>query len=282
MVIPLYDDNPFERTKLPLVTWGLIVVNVIVFIIELGTTGVDRIDSMSLAWGVVPADIMHAFDTITPWRTCATLVTATFVHAGWEHIIGNMIFLSVFGDDIELALGRFRFLVFYLLVGVVANLGYVVVNANSTTPLVGASGAISGVLAAYLMLRPCAYITALVFVRIARIQAFWVIGLWIAIQFYRIVTNEQDDVAYLAHLGGLVAGGALFALMKPRDVTLFECIPQPGEETPNEETAETAVSDKSAMEEYRWLRDLPAPSQARETRDKSRSAGPMRKPRNLR
>jgi len=280
MVIPLYDDNPFERKQLPVVTWCLIAVNVVVFIIELGTMGVDRIDSMSLAWGVIPEHIMHAFDGITPWRTCATLVTGTFIHAGWEHIVGNMIFLFVFGDDIEFALGRFRFLVFYLLVGIAANLGYVVVNAGSTTPLVGASGAISGVLSAYLMLRPCAYITTLVFVRIARIQAFWVIGLWIAIQLYRIVTNEQDDVAYLAHLGGLIAGAALFALMKPADVTLFECIPQPGEETPNEETVESAR--KPAMEEYPWLRDPRAPFQATETRNKSRSASPKRKPRNPR
>jgi len=232
MVIPLYDDNPFERARLPVVTWCLIAVNVVVFFIELGSSGgPDNLDSVSRAWGVIPAHIMHASDSVIPWRIYATLVTGTFLHAGWEHIIGNMIYLFVFGDDIELALGRFRFLVFYLLVGVAANLGYVVANASSITPLVGASGAISGVLAAYLMLRPCAYITAFVIARIARIQAYWVIGIWIALQLYYIITNEQDDVAYLAHLGGLVAGAALFALMKPKDVSLFECIPQAGEET---------------------------------------------------
>jgi membrane associated rhomboid family serine protease len=230
-ILPLYDDDPFERAHLPVVTWCLIVVNVVVFFIELGTSAGDAFDSMNHAWGVIPAHIMHPSPDGPAWRSYATLATATFLHGGWEHIIGNMIYLFVFGDDIELALGRFRFLAFYLLVGIAANLGYAALNADSTTPLIGASGAVSGVLAAYLMLRPCAYVTVLIISRTGRIQAYWVIGAWIALQLYYFVTNAQDGVAYLAHLGGLVIGAGSFVLMKPKGVTLFECIPQPGEET---------------------------------------------------
>ncbi|MGO9361764.1 MAG: rhomboid family intramembrane serine protease [Xanthobacteraceae bacterium] len=231
MVLPLYDDNPFERPAPPVVTWCLIVANVFVFVVQLGSQSGDLIDSTSLAWGVIPAHIMHPPADVPPWRTYATLVTATFLHGGWMHIIGNMIYLFVFGDDIEFALGRTRFLAFYLLVGIAANLGFAAINADSTTPLIGASGAISGVLAAYLMLRPCAYVTVMVVGRIARLQAYWVIGGWIALQLFYFLTDTQDGVAYLAHLGGLVAGAGLFALMKPQGVSLFECIPQPGEET---------------------------------------------------
>jgi membrane associated rhomboid family serine protease len=231
MVLPLYDDDPFERPVPPVVTWCLIVANVFVFFFQLGSQTGDLVDSMSLDWGVIPAHIMHPPADVPAWRTYATLLTATFLHGGWMHIIGNMIYLFVFGDDIEEALGRVRFLAFYLLVGVAANLGFAALNADSTTPLIGASGAISGVLAAYLMLRPCAYVTVLVFGRIGRLQAYWVIGGWIALQLFYFLTDTQDGVAYLAHLGGLVAGAGLFALMKPRGVSLFECIPQPGEET---------------------------------------------------
>ena len=229
MVLPLYDDNPFERASPAVVTWLLIAVNVIVFFIELGTGDQSSIDTLSASWGAIPAHIVHPPAAVPPWRTYATLVSAMFLHAGWLHLIGNMIYLFVFGDDIEDVLGRARYLAFYLLSGIVAALGYVLCNAASTAPLIGASGAISGVLAAYLMLRPCAHVSVIVFGRFARVRAYWVIGFWIVLQLYYFLSNEQDGTAYLAHLGGLVAGAVLFVLMKPSGVALFDCVPQPGE-----------------------------------------------------
>jgi membrane associated rhomboid family serine protease len=231
MVFPLYDDDPFQRQRPPVVTWLLIAVNVVVFFGELATAGSDLAGPLIDQWALIPAHIVHTPADTTFWRSDVTLVTAMFLHGGWLHIIGNMIYLFVFGDDIEDALGPVRFLCFYLLVGVAANLGYVFLSNDTTTPLLGASGAIAGVLSAYLMLRPCAHVTVFLFGRIARVRAYWVIGFWIVLQLYSFLSNEQDGVAYLAHLGGLVAGAVLLVLMKPAGVHLFECIPQPGEET---------------------------------------------------
>lgn len=230
MVLPLYDDNPFERPKLPVVTWLLIAVNWVVFFLELWSMGADLTGATIDQWAVIPAHIMHPAADVPVWRTYATLLTATFLHGGWDHILGNMIYLFVFGDDIEEALGSARFLVFYLLVGILGHLSYVMFNAASTTELIGASGAIAGVLSAYLMLRPCAHVTAVFFGRTGRVRAYWPIGFWIALQLFYILSHEQDGTAYLAHVGGLVAGALLFVVMKPAAVTLFECIPQPGEE----------------------------------------------------
>jgi membrane associated rhomboid family serine protease len=232
MVLPLYDDNPFKLPRPPLVTWLLIAANAVVFLSELAAMGSDLTGPMLDNWAVIPAHIAHPPD-VPVWRTWATLVTATFLHGGWDHILGNMIYLFVFGDDIEEALGPFRYLAFYLLVGIAANLGYVAFNADSAAPLIGASGAISGVLAAYLMLRPCAHVTV-IFTFIAyraRVRAYWPIGGWILLQLYYFATDTQDGVAYLAHLGGLLAGAMLFVVLKPAGVALFECIPQAGEET---------------------------------------------------
>jgi membrane associated rhomboid family serine protease len=225
MVFPVYDHDPFEAERLPLVTWSLIGVNVLVFLIQLSLGGgdADSSDPLAATYGIVPAVIAGHAPNAAPIPAFATLITGMFVHAGWGHILGNMIYLWVFGDDIEEAMGRLRFLAFYLMSGIAASLVYVACNAQSTEPLVGASGAISGVLAAYLMLRPCAKVTVFIFVLVRRIQAFWVIILWVLLQIYYVVSGSDDSVAYLAHLGGVMAGAVLFAVMRPRDVELFRC-----------------------------------------------------------
>jgi len=149
---------------------------------------------------------------------------------GWEHILGNMVYLWVFGDDIEDALGPLRFIVFYLLTGIGAGLFFAWLNRSSTMPLVGASGAISGILAAYLLLRPCAKVSVFVLRVVVRVRAYWVIGGWVLLQLYQIANQTNDGVAYVAHGGGLIAGALLFLLMKPANLRLFECVEQPGEE----------------------------------------------------
>jgi membrane associated rhomboid family serine protease len=227
MVFPIYDHDPFKADRLPLVTWGLIALNIVVFLIQLSAGGGgDDLDPLVAAYGIVPAVITGHAPSSAPIPVLATLITGMFLHAGWGHIAGNMLYLWVFGDDIEEAMGRLRFLAFYLLSGIAAALVYVAFNAESLEPLIGASGAISGVLAAYLMLRPCAKVSVFVLVIVRRIQAFWVILLWVLLQLYYLVGSSDESVAYLAHIGGVVAGALLFAVMRPRDVELFRCDPE--------------------------------------------------------
>jgi membrane associated rhomboid family serine protease len=226
MVFPLYDDNPFRRARLPFVTWGLIVINIAVYVLEIRSTDVG-VRAMLASFAATPALVAHQIPATGQLPPEVTLVTYMFLHGGWEHILGNMVYLWVFGDDIEDALGPLRFLAFYLLTGIAAAVFFVLVNVKSTTPLIGASGAISGILAAYLLLRPCAKVSAFVFRVVMRVRAYWVIGGWILLQLYQIASNADDGVAYLAHGGGLIAGALLFVAMRPAGVHLFECVEHP-------------------------------------------------------
>jgi membrane associated rhomboid family serine protease len=228
MVFPLYDDNPLKLPVQPFATWGLIALNILIFLIEVSAGGATE-HAMVAAFGATPAALIREVHTTGALPPELTLVTSMFLHGGWDHLLGNMIYLFVFGDDIEEALGWLRFLAFYLACGVLAALGFVALNIHSTTPLVGASGAISGVLAAYLMLRPCAKVTVFVLRTVVRVRAYRVIGGWILLQLFYFGSHAGDGVAYAAHLGGLVAGAALFWLMRPGHVALFECVEQPGE-----------------------------------------------------
>ena len=228
MVFPLYDDDPTELPVAPLVTWGLIALNVLVFLIEVFSG--PTMFSMVASLGLTPASLVRDVHPPGGVPPELTLVTSMFLHNGWEHLIGNMIYLWVFGDDIEEALGRVRFVVFYLLAGVLAGLWYTVFNLHATTPLIGASGAISGVLAAYLMLRPCAKVSIFVLRAAVRVRAYWIIGGWVVLQLYLLGSRADDGVAYLAHVGGLIAGAALFFVLRPAGVALFECIEQPDED----------------------------------------------------
>jgi membrane associated rhomboid family serine protease len=138
-----------------------------------------------------------------------------------------MIFLWVFGDDVEEALGRGRFLLFYLLCGILGGLTFVASDPTFGGPLIGASGAISGVIIAYAMWRPCAKVTVLVTVIPLRISAFWVVGLFALTQFWNLESAGKSDVAYWCHLGGMLAGAVLFPLMKRPGIRLFECVLEP-------------------------------------------------------
>jgi membrane associated rhomboid family serine protease len=222
MVFPLYDDNPFERTKMPWVTWTLIGINLVLF---LWTSGAVSPDALLAKYGASPGEIVHPFTY--GWRPEFGLVTSMFLHAGWGHILGNMIYLWVFGDDIEDALGPWRFLLFYFAAGIAATLAFVAVNPSSTVPLVGASGAIAGVLAAYLMLRPCAKVSVFVLRAVVRVRSYWVIGGWGLLQLFSLrIADKDDGVAYMAHVGGFIAGALLFYLLRPTGVRLFECMGQ--------------------------------------------------------
>ncbi len=224
MVVPLYDDNPFTQPVKPVVTWCLIAANLAVFFYEAGATelALERmIDSFSL----IPAALIGDIPSPGWLPAFMTLITYQFFHADIMHVIGNMIFLWVFGDDIERELGGWRFLAFYLLCGIIGGLVFFGSAPHSKIELIGASGSIAGVVVAYAMLRPCARVTVLVWVIPIRIAAFWVIGLFVATQLWNLGAASKSEVAYWCHFGGMLAGAVLFPLMKRPGTRLFECAP---------------------------------------------------------
>jgi membrane associated rhomboid family serine protease len=150
-----------------------------------------------------------------------------FLHADPMHLFGNMIFLWVFGDDVEEAMGRGRFLAFYVLSGAIGAIIFAVSDPLFPFPLIGASGAISGVVIAYAMLRPCAKVTVLVSIIPLRISAYWVVGGFVVLQFASLGSASKSEVAYWCHVGGMATGAVLFPLMRRAGVKLFECIRGP-------------------------------------------------------
>jgi membrane associated rhomboid family serine protease len=223
MVMPLYDDNPLRKAIPPYLTWSLIALNVAVFVVEIG---MPDSHALFVRAGVIPAVIFGEVPAPTSPAT-VTLVSYMFLHADVWHLFANMIFLWIFGDDIEDAMGRVRFLVFYLACGVVAALVFVFSDPGARAPLIGASGAVAGVVAAYLLLRPCAKVGVFIFGYIAHISAYWVIGAWGFSQLVHLIGRASDGVAYWSHVGGFVTGAALFVLMRRPEVALFECMQTP-------------------------------------------------------
>ncbi len=219
MVFPLYDDNPFKLLVKPIVTWLLIVANFAVFAVEVGSGDPD---SLIGAFGLTPSVLLGGGS-----GAAFTLLTYMFFHAGLSHIFGNMVFLWVFGDDVEEVLGRGRFLLFYLLCGIAGAAAFVASDPGFEGPLIGASGAISGVVVAYAMWRPCAKVTVLFSIIPLRISAIWVIGAFVATQLWNLEAAGKSDVAYWCHLGGMVAGAILFPLLKRPGYQLFECVREP-------------------------------------------------------
>ena len=239
MVMPLWDDNPLKLPRPPLVTWGLIAANVAFYLLTVLAPAGDA-QAVVENFALIPANITATPINVTRVPPYVTLVTSMFLHANIWHLAGNMIFLWVFGDDVEEAMGPLRFIGFYLGSGVLAALAYVASAPHSLQPLVGASGAIAGVLAAYLMFRPCQkvsvfvpYVLLWLFIRpVVRIDAYWVLGGWILLQFWDLSSDSRSDVAYMAHVGGFIAGGAAFPLMRYRVVKLFQCVRSAEEAAP--------------------------------------------------
>lgn len=222
MVMPLYDHSPFRWPTPPYVMWSLIAVNAIVFIAQsaLGPEGLAEVEH---AAGLIPVALTSGQWSTGPIPAPLTLITALFVHGSGMHIFGNMIFLFVFGDDIEEALGHWRFLVFYLACGLGADAAFVLSDPSSNVDLIGASGAIAGVISAYLLYRPCAKVTALLGLIPLRVRAYWLIGLWVVMQLGEVLSGAQDGVAYSAHIGGLITGAVLFIAMRPTGIRLLDC-----------------------------------------------------------
>ncbi|MEY4696082.1 MAG: hypothetical protein RIT14_510 [Pseudomonadota bacterium] len=206
-MLPIRDHNPSGRK--PLVTTTLIVINVVVFLSYFPGMESDRAAAAFFGtWGLVPARIGLG-------QGYETFVTSMFLHGGWMHLIGNMLFLWIFGDNLEDAMGHARFLAFYVAAGLAAALGQMAADPGSLVPMVGASGAIAGVMGGYLLLFPRARVDVLmifvVFVRVFAVPAWLMLGLWFALQLASgaLMPADLGGVAYWAHAGGFVAGLAL-------------------------------------------------------------------------
>jgi membrane associated rhomboid family serine protease len=225
MVMPLWDHDPFEWPTPPYVMWSLIIINFGVFLWTAGLSP-DDAEAIARTAGLIPA-ALFGNGSASPIPAPLTLITSTFLHANFMHVFGNMIFLFVFGDDIEEALGHWRFLAFYLACGIGSGFAFALSDPSSTIDLIGASGAVSGVIAAYLLFRPCAKVFCLLGLIPLWLRAYWIIGIWATWQVIDIASRADDGVAYWAHIGGLITGAILFVVMRPAGVQLFECT-QPG------------------------------------------------------
>jgi membrane associated rhomboid family serine protease len=212
MVFPIGDDNSARR-GVPIVTYLLILINVVVFFMEL-----NRGDDFIRSWAFVPAEFAN-----DPAGEIQTVFTAMFMHGGWVHLFGNMLYLWIFGDNVEDNFGSMPFLLFYLICGVIATFAQMLAMPASNIPNLGASGAIAGVLAAYLVLFPRGRVTVMIgYGGIAHVPAIVAIGLWIVLQLASgigsIVNSAQSadigGIAYMAHIGGFVGGLVLVFLFR--------------------------------------------------------------------
>jgi len=225
-MIPLHDDNPTERT--PFVTMAFIAACTLIFFYQ-ASLPAQLGETFIFQYGAIPAllfgkaDLPASMSVAIPAYT--TLVTSMFLHGGWMHLIGNMLYLWVFGNNVEDVMGHARYIVFYVICGVVAALSHAITDAASTVPMVGASGAISGVLGAYVLLFPRAHV--LVFmpgIGMTRVAAGIVLGMWFILQLLSggmSIGSTGGGVAFFAHIGGFVAGMVLIGFFKRPEVPFF-------------------------------------------------------------
>ena len=234
MVFPLDDDNP--ATTKPYITVGIMIACTLVYLWQRLWLTAESAELSGYLFGVVPAVLTGAQppDAAIPQLPPAlTIVTSLFLHGGFLHLAGNMLFLWVFGNNVEDAMGHGRFVVFYLLCGLAAVIAQVLPNPGSTVPMIGASGAISGVLGAYMLLYPRARVLlglpiGFLIVSLGRFPAVWVLAAWFLMQlfmggvsFTRPPGANVGGIAFGAHVGGFVAGLLLVTLFKRRDVPLW-------------------------------------------------------------
>ncbi len=245
MVLPLGDDNS-DRTSFPVVNLALIAINILVFVVF---QGMGANEDFTLAWSMVPAEIVSGKDVVTddrveemrtvegprqvlvpglrptPVSVYLTILTSIFMHGGIAHLLGNMWFLWVFGDNVEDDMGKLRYLAFYLTCGILASMAHVLLNssgASALIPCLGASGAISGVMGAYIVLHSKRQVTVLLGRMITQVNGLVAVGIWFGFQLISglgMLGGEQSGVAYGAHIGGFVVGVALarpFTWGRPR------------------------------------------------------------------
>ncbi len=212
-MFPIGDDNSARRT-VPVVTFALIAINILFFFVELSGG-----DPFIQHWSVVPRRLIA-----NPGSDFPTIFTSMFMHGGWLHLFGNMLYLWIFGDNVEDNFGHIKFLIFYLLCGIAATFAQLIFSVGSNVPNLGASGAIAGVLGAYILMFPKGQVRVLMGAGVIPVPALVVIGLWIVLQFISSVgsitnTSETGGVAYMAHIGGFLAGVVLTFLFRATGTT---------------------------------------------------------------
>ena len=227
MFIPLHDDNPLENMTRPWVNYGLIALTVLVFFVT-GGASTDSVRESAFSFGLIPSvvnDIKELPAGYVLIPETATYVTYAFLHANFLHLAGNMLFLWVFGDNIEDAVGHWRYLAFYLLAAAGGGLAHSLLNASSALPLIGASGAVAGIVGAYLLLHPRVKLWVLLLGKIPfRLSAVYILVAWAAFQVANlfITTPGEESVAWWAHIGGFVSGLLLIVVMRRPGVVLLD------------------------------------------------------------
>jgi membrane associated rhomboid family serine protease len=214
---PFKDDNP--TSSKPIISWALISICSLIFFYQLSLSIFD-FNNFVKYFGITPFKLIN--NTSNQWFT---VLSSMFVHGNLTHLAGNMVYLWIFGDNIEDSFGKIRFILFYLLCGVAAVFSQILYDPNSLTPMIGASGAIAGVLGAYLILYPRAKIWVFMWivfiVRLITVPAFIVLGIWMFLQLINVIDQGTSGVAYSAHIGGFIAGMILAPLLKKKNKRLF-------------------------------------------------------------
>ena len=215
---PISDANTTKNK--PFISWIILISCILIFIYQ-KNLGYHFEQKIILSFGMIPSvlfNIKHLSNDLAIIPAYMTLISSMFLHGGWMHLIGNMTYLYIFGDNIEDKLGKFKFLIFYISCGIFAGLCQALIDVNSEIPMIGASGAISGILGAYLILFPKKKIKVFfwffIFIKIFRIPAMYVIGCWIFIQFFSLNNSEESNIAYLAHIGGFISGIILIFMFR--------------------------------------------------------------------
>lgn len=226
MFVPILDDAPVRRIRRPWVTYGFLAACTLIYVVfQSGWIFPERAGAV-VSLGLIPsvlfgdAVLPAGYEAVPPF---VTLVTSLFLHGGFLHLAGNMLFLWVFGDNVEDDLGHLRYAAFLLLCGIGAGIAHAVGADNPDAPLVGASGVVAGVVAGYVMLHPQVKVWVLLFYRLPlRLRAFWIIGAWVVFQAGNALIAGESQVAWWAHVGGFVTGAVLVVALKRPDVRLFD------------------------------------------------------------
>lgn len=226
MFVPLYDHNPLEHIPRPYVNWTILAVTIGLWVLFQSEWIAPAFYASAIGLGLTPVYLLDGlppppgYGLVPEWATPATYA---LVHGDVWHLLGNMVFLWVFGDNVEDAVGHARYLAFYVLSAVAGGLAHALMMPGSDVPLVGASGAVAGVVAAYLMLHPHVRLWVLVLGRIPlRLAARWPLMLWVGTQFVSVLAPDEGEIAWWAHIGGLAAGAVLILVLRRPDVPLFD------------------------------------------------------------
>lgn len=226
MFLPLHDHNGLTHVMRPYVTWGLIAINVLIYFLVQGGGISEASSASAYSFGLIPSVFFDTKELATELYAVPddlTLVTYAFFHGDLMHLAGNMLFLWVFGDNVEDAMGHVKYLIFYLACAAAGGYAYAITDVNSDVPLIGASGAVAGIVAAYLMLHPKIKIWVLFLGRIPlRLSAQFLLGAWILYQIGNAAFAPDGQIAWSAHIGGILAGAVLVVVFRRRGVPLFD------------------------------------------------------------